>query len=106
MDPGSDRVVTAGQPVRIVRMQALHARRPDSKNAASPKKFFVEQLFHKRNRIVHFGEINFQQPDAELCCTLAATLSQVLVAMDAQRRHALEAKHSAQLQGPSGGTIA
>jgi hypothetical protein len=82
-------------------LQAVHARYPASKGAASPKDFFIKELFHRRNRIVHFGEIDFQRPDAEMCFTQATTLSQILAAMDAQRRRALEAKHSAQLQGPS-----
>lgn len=82
-------------------LQSVHARYPASKSAASPKDFFIEELFHRRNRIVHSGKIDFQQPDAELCLTLATTLSQILAAMDAQRRRALEAKYSAQLQGRS-----
>ena len=49
-------------------------------------KFFISELFHKRNRIVHFGEIDFQQSDAEMSFTLATTLSQILSAMDKQRR--------------------
>jgi hypothetical protein len=27
---------------------------------------------HRRNRIVHFGEINFQQTDASMCLTLVS----------------------------------
>jgi hypothetical protein len=67
----------------------------------SLKDFFVKEFFHKRNKIVHFGKIDFQQPDAEMCLTLATTLSQILTAMDAQRRRALEGKYSIQTQGPS-----
>ncbi len=87
-------------------LQPVHARYPDSKTEPSPKQFFIKELFYKRNKIVHFGKIDFQQPDAEMCLTLATTLSQILAAMDAQRRGAMEAKYRAQLQGPSGGAIA
>ncbi len=82
-------------------LQAVHARYPAAESAASPKEFFVKELFHKRNRIVHFGKTDFQQPDAEMCFTLATTLSQILAAMDEQRRRTLEAKYSIQTQRPS-----
>ena len=49
---------------------------------------------------MHFEEIDFQQGDAEMDLTLATTLSQILLEMDAHRRHALEAKHAAQLKRP------
>jgi hypothetical protein len=79
----------------------MQMRCQDSKSAASLKDFFVKELFYKRNRIVHFGMIDFQQPDVEMCFTLGSTLWQILAAMDAHRRRALEAKHSIQTQGPS-----
>jgi hypothetical protein len=82
-------------------LQAVQARYPSSKIATSPKNFFIKELFHRRNRIVHFGKVDFQQSDGEMCLTLATTLSQILAAMDVKRRLALEAKHSAELQGPS-----
>jgi len=82
-------------------LQPLHARYPASKSAPSPKEFFIKELFHKRNKVVHFGEVNFQQADAEMCLMLATTLSQILGAMDAECCRALDAKHSAQLKRPS-----
>jgi len=82
-------------------LNAMHAACPASKGIASPKDFFVKEFFHKRNKIVHFGKIDFQQPDAELCVTSASTLRQILAAMDARRLHALEAKYSIQTQAPS-----
>jgi hypothetical protein len=75
-------------------LKPIHTQFPASKSEPSPKKVFITELFHKRNKIVHFGEINFPQADAEMCLTLATTLSQVLSAMDAQRRLALDAKHA------------
>src|SRR5215469_4178954 len=73
-------------------LKALHAKYPASAAVASPKQFFIEELFYKRNRIVHYGEISFRQLDAEMCVSLATILSQILAAMDIQRRNTLEAK--------------
>jgi hypothetical protein len=42
-----------------------------SAGEALAKDFFVKGLFHKRNRIVHFGKIDFQKSEAELCFALA-----------------------------------
>jgi len=64
----------------------------------------VKELFHRRNRTVHFGEIGFQQPEAEICLILATSVSEILKAMDAHRRRALEAKHATELQGGPGNT--
>jgi hypothetical protein len=75
---------------------AVRAHHPDLKNETSAKKLFVEALFRKRNRIAHFGEIDFQRGDAELCVTLATTLFQMLRAMDVHRLGELDAKHVAQ----------
>jgi hypothetical protein len=82
-------------------LKNMYLRYPASKSAASLKDFFVKEFFYKRNRIVHFGTIDFQQPDAEMCFTLGSTLWQILAAMDTHRRRALEAKHSIQTQGPA-----
>jgi len=82
-------------------LKNMHMQYQASKNAASLKDFFVKELFYKRNRIVHFGKIDSQQPEAEMCFTLGSTLWEILLAMDAHRRRALEAKHSIQTQGPS-----
>jgi hypothetical protein len=71
-------------------LTGLHTKFPVSQNG-SLKEFFIENFFHKRNRIVHFGEINYQQADAELCFTSAMTLWRVLEGMDKQRQQALMA---------------
>lgn len=71
------------------------------KSTASFKDLFVKELFHKRNRIVHFGKIDFSQPEAQMCFNLASTLWQILVAMDTHRRHELEAKHHVGTQSAS-----
>jgi hypothetical protein len=72
-------------------MKALHARHPESVGKPSPKKFFEENLFHKRNRIVHLGKIDYTQGEAEACHRSAATLLQALGEMDLVRFKKLEA---------------
>jgi hypothetical protein len=64
----------------------------ESSGEASAKDFFVKELFHKRNRIVHFGKIDFQQPEAESCFAFATALWHILVAMDAHCYRELESK--------------
>lgn len=64
-----------------------------SSAGASAKDFFVKGLFHKR-RVVHFGKIDFQQSDAELCFALATALWHILVAMDAHCYRKLQSKWS------------
>jgi len=81
-------------------LKPVHTRSPGSKSEPSPKKFFIAELFHRRNRIVHFGEIDFPHAEAERGLTVATTLSQILSAMDAQRRGDLDAKHAAEMKGP------
>lgn len=81
-------------------LQALHTRYPVSQNSPSPKEFFVKELFHKRNKIVHSGKIDYQQADAQMCYTLAATLTQILAAMDVHRRHELEISILNRRRGP------
>jgi hypothetical protein len=56
---------------------AIHVTHPASNGVSSFKYFFQEQLFWKRNQIVHFGRIDFAQPDAEDCLQLAATLLKI-----------------------------
>lgn len=65
-----------------------------SSGEASAKDFFVKGLFHKRNRIVHFGKIDFQQSEAELCFVFATALWRILVAMDAYCHRELQSKLS------------
>jgi hypothetical protein len=67
----------------------------------SPKKSFVELLFKKRNRIVHFGEIDFGPPDGEICFTLAAALFLVMKVMDDKRSKTQQAEHLQALYRPA-----
>src|SRR5580658_2687232 len=74
-------------------LKRTHAKYP---SAVVDRDFVIKEFFYKRNRIVHAGEIDFQQSDAEKCFTLAATLFDVLNQMDLQRRLILDAKLAAQ----------
>lgn len=77
-------------------LNRIHAKYPTLTVVHFTKDFFIKEFFHKRNRIVHRGEIDFKQPDGEKCFTLAATLFQVIKEMDDQSTKALDAKHAAQ----------
>src|SRR5882724_4873807 len=54
-------------------------------SATSFRDFFQERFFEKRNKIVHYGEIDFQESDGKLSLTLASSLISLLNAMDKQR---------------------
>jgi len=66
----------------------LHIKYPSS-NSGSAKDFFIKEFFYKRNRIVHFGKIDYVQSDADLCFTSAMTLWSILETMDKKRQQAL-----------------
>lgn len=80
-------------------LKPVHDKYPTSTRTTSPRGFFIEEFFRKRNRIVHLGEIDFTQPDGEMCFTLAATLFQIMKEMDDKRIKAMDSKHAAQRTG-------
>ncbi|MDP3014008.1 MAG: hypothetical protein Q8M92_07190, partial [Candidatus Subteraquimicrobiales bacterium] len=41
-----------------------------------------EVLFRKRNRILHFGQVDFEKDDAKCCYNIARLVCQVLVELD------------------------
>jgi hypothetical protein len=51
----------------------------------SPKEFFQCTLFHRRNRIMHWGFLGYQRADAELCFKAAMSSVQILKLMDRQK---------------------
>ena len=51
----------------------------------SPSKFFVEELFRKRNKILHSGHTEFGKPEAEGCVKMATGLLQVIAEIDKER---------------------
>jgi hypothetical protein len=68
--------------------------------ATSFRDFFQEQFFERRNKIVHYGEIDFQESDGKLSLTLASSLISLLNAMDQQRIAQMELKHKKALESP------
>jgi len=51
-------------------------------SATSIKAFFQDQIFEKRNRVVHYGNIDFEADDGKKCFSLALALLGLLKAMD------------------------
>lgn len=51
----------------------------------SPKDYFQTELFKRRNRIVHWGFVNSNKTEAELCHTLAVAIVSILREMDKSR---------------------
>jgi len=66
--------------------------------ATSFRDFFQEQFFERRNMIVHYGEIDFQESDGKLSHTLASSLISLLDAMDRQRIAEMDIKHKKALE--------
>jgi len=48
----------------------------------APTQYFQNELFKRRNRIAHWGYVNSDQPEAELCHMIAAGLVSILREMD------------------------
>jgi hypothetical protein len=65
------------------------------KGYSSPKQFFIEEFFYKRNKIAHFGEIDYTPEEAKACFTLSTRLFGILSYMDYVRIKAMDAKHAA-----------
>jgi hypothetical protein len=86
------------QKKKALLQSALDAGHYDS--ATSFRDFFQEQFFERRNKIVHYGEIDFQQSDGNLSLTLASSLISLLNAMDQQRIAQMDEKHKKALQSP------
>jgi hypothetical protein len=51
----------------------------------SAKELVQKEFFYRRNRIVHYGEIDFQSSDAELCLMIGGFMFQTIKAMDQYR---------------------
>jgi hypothetical protein len=59
----------------------IMAGSPDAANLSATK-YFQNELFRRRNRIVHWGYVNSAKADAELCHTLAVAIVSILREMD------------------------
>jgi len=67
-------------------------RHPESSASTSPKQFFQDNLFSKRNKIVHHGKLDYDQPEATACVEAARTLLEVFGEMDRKRYKDLMAR--------------
>lgn len=77
----------------------------DSVNAhTSPKLFFQANLFDTRNKIAHYGEVDFQRPDGERCFSSALSLLNILSAMHQERIKRMDEEHKNAQPKPMGGT--
>jgi hypothetical protein len=65
--------------------KAVENEYPTCKNFTSWKEFFRQELFDRRNKIVHRGEIDFQQAEGKMCFALATALFHIIKAMDMHR---------------------
>lgn len=54
-------------------------------NSTSPTKVFVEQLFGRRNKILHSGKVDYSRQDAAECLEHARNLLTIINAMDRAR---------------------
>lgn len=63
---------------------ALQKAYPD-KGTTSPRAFFVAELFRKRNKILHSGQVQFGKPEAEACVSMAMSLLQIIGELDKER---------------------
>ena len=59
----------------------------------SIKRFFQEELFKRRNQIVHYGHLDFEKADAHQCLSLALALIRLLDAMDKLRIKRMDDAH-------------
>jgi hypothetical protein len=67
----------AGNPVA----NAIFSGLPNPSQTA-PTQYFQDELFKRRNRIAHWGYVNSNQGEAELCHTIAVGLISLLREMD------------------------
>jgi hypothetical protein len=67
--------------------------------ATSIKDFFQDQFFDKRNDIVHYGKIDFQEGDGRQSLSIAGALLGLLHAMDIERIAAMDKAHRKAREG-------
>jgi hypothetical protein len=53
--------------------------------ATSIKTFFQDQVFERRNQVIHYGNIDFEEADGKKCYPLISALLELLKAMDKQK---------------------
>jgi hypothetical protein len=81
-------------------IQSLHERHPESVSASSLRAFFCQNLFSKRDQIVHRGKTDFENAEAEGSLKSALTFFQIISEMEFNRRRQLQDN----LKSPNTGT--
>ncbi|MGA2424392.1 MAG: hypothetical protein ABSG07_10335 [Terriglobales bacterium] len=61
--------------------------------STSIRDHFQDQLFERRNRIAHYGEVDFGKLDGEQCFSTALSLISLLHAMDQERIKRMDEDH-------------
>jgi hypothetical protein len=59
-----------------------------------PREFFVEELFWRRNKILHSGKVQFGESEAGECVEMARVLLGILDEMDKARNRKLKKDHA------------
>ncbi len=72
--------------------QSFCQQHPGLTGSSSPKQWFQDELFKKRNRIVHRGEVDYQEPEATACVYIGRTLLEIFGEMDKTRIAHLSAR--------------
>lgn len=72
-------------------LNAIYSKYSAFKSHTSPKEGFQQELFNRRNTVLHHGQIDFMQGEAEICYTLASGLTNILKQMNNQRIAVLDA---------------
>jgi HEPN domain-containing protein len=68
---------------------ALISALPNS-DGKTPIDYFKAELFERRNRIMHWGKLNYQREDAEICLNAANAIIEILKSMDYRRYEKME----------------
>jgi hypothetical protein len=73
-----------------LRLDLLKPALTDYPPATSIKDFFQTELFDRRNDVVHYGKIDFDEADGRKCLSLASALLELFHAMDMKGADALD----------------
>lgn len=77
-------------------LSTVYTKHPSLRSYSSAKECLQQELFNKRNKIMHSGQIDSSQVDAEVCFELATALTNILKTMDEHRIALLDAELSAE----------
>lgn len=70
---------------RRIDLSEAFKRAYQNMGARSPKVYFVEELFRKRNKILHSGQVQFGRTEAVECMRMAMSLLQIIAEIDKEK---------------------